>query len=743
MGKGTIALQSQSPFPTFITGQGLITVGFVKPPPPGNPFAGLNLEPETLQIIAASPIPVTVTAALLINRAILTWKKTLGIEQPALQARVLELIGLIHPNGWVLWSQFGVSPANPDNSAALSSLPQNVLILADTEGDHSISNQWILKSNLGVVSDQSIRIVYNLPALTVQNINFGVIGQAEMNVPQAPGPFPFLNNIYLFGLNFHCPNVNSQMYSVMTFNANNVQVLWMNADQYASYMCCVGSNVEIAYCTGTTSGSTVPGHNGGPGIRAFGTTSGTTPAVPTTRAHSFWVHDCNLQSYDGVLQLSPNNHGWGAGVNFVDVMMENCTLNSSDGPFILIGTNVSSVIVVPFNYTIIGATFRNLNGSAFGNLLYALHGNNPNNSWSNMLFQNLNIAGRNVGSLGNASNHAPSVRVFCFGNVTTPITPAIVNMTFDTVNITNMQYLVASIEGDRSATSIQHLTFTNCTFDQPVNNSNSYSFNVQGVVQDLKILNSSIGTGRNGIDLGKTFAASGSIGYTVNPSVGDILTLNGTVCQFVASAPSITQIQVGPNLSTTLNNIMSMIDNVNQTDANVNQFFATVNAITNILTLTATTGGSGGNSLTFSTTTAGTTVGNSTNTPPPGGPGTVMTLANGTDTFVSSPDGGVTPSFTMTGSTINAIRPAGTNTATGIFFENVDHCSITGNNIVKSGALTPTEYFGMVISLPHVATPGAHGTTNCTVTGNTVHGMQSPPNSATPDANGNVFNGNT
>ena len=846
---GTVALQSQVPFPTFIKGDGLITVGLVSA---ATGLSGLNLETETLQIIAASPIAVTATAALLLNRAILQWK-ALGVVGAALQPRVQELIALISPNGWVLWSEYGVNPFSADNSAALNSLPSGVLILADTAGDHVITQQWLLKSNLSLLSDQSIRIVFNIPGfvnsitgLPQQNINFGVLGMAMLTTP---GPFPFLDSIYLWGLNFHGPNVNVQMFSNLAFNANNVQVLWMTGDQYTSYICCVGSNIEIAYCTGTTSGSINPGPNGGPGIRVFGTTTGSAPLVPTTRAHSLWVHDCNLVSYDGTFQLSPNNHNWGAGLNFVDVMVENSIFNSLAGPFLLIGTNVTTRIITPFNYNINNSTFRNLSGSAAANPLYLLHGNNPNNSWTNMTFQNLTIDASPM------TNVSPAIRLFCFGNAITPTAPAVTNLLFDNVVVTGLGAANAvsparanaavSIEGDLSAMSVSNVTFNNCSFNAPPVVSTRFAFNAQGTISNLKITNCFIGTARNGMDLGKAYSAfgvlgyiqtitnpdgsttstsyipavgdtltlgtttpslstttytfvtstpvgnqiqiglvngvpdlfttlnnianvitspsadantalftalvnqhngnltltasaggtvgnpltfatttnnvnvtsgTGTIAYTSNPLITDTLTLNGVICTFVSSAPTGTQILLGANLAATLNNIAAFINA--STNAAIHLIGAT--ATTSVLTLTSTITGFTNSNVGFATTTAGTTL-------------TATSLSAGANTLMSN----VLPNLTVTNTTISSITSLGGQVGVGILFENANALSVQNNTILLGGSLT--NQIGLKLTLPG---GGLNGTTNCVVRNNTINGMAHPPNSPTPDGNGNLFNGN-
>ena len=534
MARGTIALHSAVPFPTFISGTPPITAGVASTPAL---LAQLPLEPETGEIIAFSPIPVTQQAALIINRAVLAWKQ-LGVTGAALQVRVNELQAKIS-NGYALWSQYGVSSLNEDNSTALNNLPTNVLILADTFGNIYLSQRWVLQSDLWIVSDQSIPIIYSLP--TTPALNFADAPLCQLELKNPTGPYPFLSNIYLFGLNFICSDVDTQVCSVCAFNANNVQILWMTATQYASFVVCLGSNIEIAYCTGTTSGALVPGRNGGPAIRVLGMTAGTTPAVPsnpgwpivpgTSNPASLWVHNNNLQSYDGVFQLSPNNHGWGFGFSFVDVLVENSTFVSNNGPFILIGTNVSSTILTPFSYNITNAACRNLNGSSTANPFYLLHGNNPNRSWSNMLFQNITVDATTT------LNAAPGVRVFCFGNVVTPIAPSISNMTLDTITMTGIRSQAMSIEGDFSTTpSILNLLVTNCSFSVPTAASAKFTLSLQGSISNAQVLNCSFGTLRNGFDIGRAYGAFGRIiyGMVATPIPGDTLTLNGTVCPFVA-----------------------------------------------------------------------------------------------------------------------------------------------------------------------------------------------------------------
>jgi hypothetical protein len=53
--------------------------------------------------------------------------------------------------------------------------------------------------------------------------------------------------------------------------------------------------------------------------------------------------------------------------------------------------------------------------------------------------------------------------------------------------------------------------------------------------------------------------ATGSAAFTTNPAPADTLTLNGTVVTFVASGAAGLQVNIGPNLPATLQNLITML----------------------------------------------------------------------------------------------------------------------------------------------------------------------------------------
>jgi biotin carboxyl carrier protein len=100
-----------------------------------------------------------------------------------------------------------------------------------------------------------------------------------------------------------------------------------------------------------------------------------------------------------------------------------------------------------------------------------------------------------------------------------------------------------------------------------------------------------------------TQPASGSITFTTNPAVGTTIVLDGTTWTFVSSPPSGNQLPIGATLAATLTAAVPVLQA--STDANTKKFL--FSASSTVLTLTAATGGTGGNSLTISTTVSGVT----------------------------------------------------------------------------------------------------------------------------------------
>ena len=100
-----------------------------------------------------------------------------------------------------------------------------------------------------------------------------------------------------------------------------------------------------------------------------------------------------------------------------------------------------------------------------------------------------------------------------------------------------------------------------------------------------------------------TLPAAGSITFTTNPAVGAAVVLNGTTWTFVSALTTGNQLLIEPTLDSTLASAVKALQQSN--DVNTKLF--TYTATPTVLILTAITGGSGGNKLTFSTTVAGAT----------------------------------------------------------------------------------------------------------------------------------------
>jgi hypothetical protein len=109
------------------------------------------------------------------------------------------------------------------------------------------------------------------------------------------------------------------------------------------------------------------------------------------------------------------------------------------------------------------------------------------------------------------------------------------------------------------------------------------------------------------IQSGAAFA-SGSAAFSINPTATDTLTLNGTVVTFVASGAAGTQVNIGNNLASTLQNLITML----QASADT-QLVKFTYAIANFsLNLTAATAGVAGNSLTIAKTSTAITLSGAT-----------------------------------------------------------------------------------------------------------------------------------
>lgn len=90
-------------------------------------------------------------------------------------------------------------------------------------------------------------------------------------------------------------------------------------------------------------------------------------------------------------------------------------------------------------------------------------------------------------------------------------------------------------------------------------------------------------------------AAIGSITFSANPVATSTLTFNGTTVTFVSSGATGTQVNIGANLSTTLANLLTLLQA--SADSQLVKFQYTVAGAT--LNLVATTAGIAGNSLTL------------------------------------------------------------------------------------------------------------------------------------------------
>jgi hypothetical protein len=106
-----------------------------------------------------------------------------------------------------------------------------------------------------------------------------------------------------------------------------------------------------------------------------------------------------------------------------------------------------------------------------------------------------------------------------------------------------------------------------------------------------------------------TLPATGSITFTTNPVAGTRIVLNGSIWLFVNSlAPPFNELLIGPTLDKTLAAAVGTLQA--STDTDVKKFIYATSST--VLSLTAATGGSGGNALTISTTVSGATASGST-----------------------------------------------------------------------------------------------------------------------------------
>ena len=166
---GTIALRTTAPYPAFIAGQGLITVGMTDIP---------NLFPETQAIIAASPIPVDPIAAYWINLAIFELKNR---NLPYVQmAYFVALLQRYISSGYVLWSMLDVDPAAADNTGPLTALPAGILVIGDTPGVINFSGP-VTWGQIWLLLDSSMQLVCtgtepDTPVIIDSGNDIGIIG---------------------------------------------------------------------------------------------------------------------------------------------------------------------------------------------------------------------------------------------------------------------------------------------------------------------------------------------------------------------------------------------------------------------------------------------------------------------------------------------------------------------------------------------------------------------------------------
>ena len=111
----------------------------------------------------------------------------------------------------------------------------------------------------------------------------------------------------------------------------------------------------------------------------------------------------------------------------------------------------------------------------------------------------------------------------------------------------------------------------------------------------------------NGVAPVQGLAATGTATFTGNPANNDTLTLNGaTAITFVTGAPAANQVQIAGTLAATLNSLVNLIN------AAPGTYAMSASASATVLTLSANTVGTGGNSLTIAKVSTAITLSGST-----------------------------------------------------------------------------------------------------------------------------------
>jgi hypothetical protein len=168
--------------------------------------------------------------------------------------------------------------------------------------------------------------------------------------------------------------------------------------------------------------------------------------------------------------------------------------------------------------------------------------------------------------------------------------------------------------------------------------------------------------------------ASGTITFSAQPAVGDTIVLNGTSIAFIANGavPAAGQVALGLTQTATIENLMAYL--IASTDVQLVKF--KYSAAGNVITLTAATGGTGGNALTVVENSAATVASGATlagGTANTGNP-TFGAIARGPNYQL----GGYKVTM-LTATTFSVLSPSGTalpNGSTGVPYVN-NHLSFT------------------------------------------------------------------
>ncbi len=96
--------------------------------------------------------------------------------------------------------------------------------------------------------------------------------------------------------------------------------------------------------------------------------------------------------------------------------------------------------------------------------------------------------------------------------------------------------------------------------------------------------------------------ASGSMIFNQNPGIGSTINLGGTPISFVSTTPTGNQVQIGGNVSVTLNNLLTFLNGSNDTNIKLAQPYT---LSTNQLLIIASNAGASGNGFTLAGTVTG------------------------------------------------------------------------------------------------------------------------------------------